>query len=110
MHFSKGAGLFGKAAGVVRAVDRVSFEVGRGETFGIAGESGSGKTTLGRSIMRILDPTGGSVVYHAKGKPTVDLTTQSRDELRTIWRDVRMVFQGPQASLNLRQPVIEIVG
>ena len=110
MHFPKGAGLFGKATGTVRAVDGVSFTVQRGETFGIVGESGSGKTTLGRCIMRILDPTGGSVAYHAKDKPTVDLTTQSRDELRTIWRDIRMVFQDPQASLNPRLPVIEIVG
>jgi len=110
MHFPTGAGLFGKATGVVRAVDSVSFTVQRGETFGIVGESGSGKTTLGRCIMRIHDPTGGSVAYHGKDKTTVDLTTQSRDDLREIWRDIRMVFQDPQASLNPRLPVIEIVG
>ena len=93
MHFPTGAGLFGKATGVVRAVDSVSFTVQRGETFGIVGESGSGKTTLGRCIMRIHDPTDGVVTYSGKNWPPVDLVSQSREDLRSIWRDIRMVLQ-----------------
>lgn len=123
MHFPLGSGFMGKSAGVVRAVDDVSFHVVRGETFGIVGESGSGKTTLGRCIMRILDPSDGTIEYTGKakeqsadtsGKPTlaktIELSKGDDKLLRHIWRDIRMVFQDPQSSLNPRLPVIEIVG
>ncbi|MCT8161718.1 ABC transporter ATP-binding protein [Pseudoruegeria sp. SHC-113] len=107
MHFPKGRK--GKG-GVVKAVDDVSFDVIRGETFGIVGESGSGKTTLGRAILRIIDPTGGAVAFNGKGREPVDVTAADKAALRRLWQDIRMVFQDPQSSLNPRLPVIELVG
>ncbi|WP_421904955.1 ABC transporter ATP-binding protein [Mameliella sp.] len=109
MHFPSGGGTR-KAGTAIRAVDNVSFDVKRGETFGIVGESGSGKTTLGRCLMRILDPTGGSVRFSGQGKAPVDLTEADRKALRDIWRDIRMVFQDPQSSLNPRLRVIDLIG
>ncbi|MCT8161116.1 ABC transporter ATP-binding protein [Pseudoruegeria sp. SHC-113] len=105
MHFP-GSG----AAAPIRAVDRVSFEVMRGESFGIVGESGSGKTTLGRCLMQILRPTAGSVRYHGVRHQDAELTTLDAEALRAIWRDIRMVFQDPQSSLNPRLRVIDLIG
>lgn len=110
MQFVSGGGLFGRNPTVVQAVDNVSFDVIRGETLGIVGESGSGKTTLGRCIMRILDPTSGSVCFNRKQKESIDLADCDDKALRHIWRDLRMVFQDPQSSLNPRLRVIDIVG
>jgi peptide/nickel transport system ATP-binding protein len=110
MHFAIGGGLFRKPTTVVRAVDDISFDVYRGETFGIVGESGSGKTTLGRCIMQILEPTGGSIHFTGQGREPVQLVGGDRKKLRTIWRDIRMVFQDPQSSLNPRLRVIDLVG
>ncbi|MCJ7874118.1 ABC transporter ATP-binding protein [Marinovum sp. 2_MG-2023] len=94
----------------VRAVDDVSFDVMRGETFGIVGESGSGKTTLGRCIMRIIDPTAGKVTYRPDDSAPVTLTDLDKAELRKQWQSIRMIFQDPQSSLNPRLPVIELIG
>ncbi len=110
MHFGIGGGFFGKSTDTVRAVDSVSFDVHRGEAFGVVGESGSGKTTLGRCIMRILNPNGGTIEYAGKDRAPVELVGGDADLMRNIWRDIRMVFQDPQSSLNPRLPVIEIVG
>lgn len=110
MHFPVGGGLFGKSTDVVRAVDGISFDVRRRETFGIVGESGSGKTTLGRCIMRVLKPSSGSIVLRRKDGQEVDLCQSGKAELRDIWKDMRMVFQDPQSSLNPRLRVLEIVG
>lgn len=110
MHFGIGGGFFRKTTGSVRAVDNVSFDVYRGETFGVVGESGSGKTTLGRCIMRVLKPSGGTVEYRGKNRDPVELVNSDTKLMRNIWRDIRMVFQDPQSSLNPRLPVIEIVG
>lgn len=110
MHFPIGGGFFGKPADTVRAVDDVSFTVYRGESFGVVGESGSGKTTLGRCIMQIVNPVGGSVVFHPAGKESVELVGAHKQQLRTIWQDIRMVFQDPQSSLNPRLRVLELVG
>lgn len=109
-HFPIGGGFFGKPTDIVRAVDNVSFDVERGETFGIVGESGSGKTTLGRCIMRVLSPTNGDMTLHRKGKDSLDLVTADRARLTEAWQDMRMVFQDPQSSLNPRLRVLEIVG
>ncbi|WP_417525300.1 ABC transporter ATP-binding protein [Marinovum sp.] len=92
------------------AVDAVSFEVRRGETFGIVGESGSGKTTLGRCILRVLDPSSGSIRFQPKSGTATELADAPLDELRRVWRKVRMIFQDPQASLNPRLRVIDVVG
>lgn len=110
MHFPVGGGFFGRPTDVVRAVDGISFDVFRQETFGIVGESGSGKTTLGRCIMRVLNPSSGSIVLRRKKGGEVDLCQSSAADLRDVWKDMRMVFQDPQSSLNPRLRVLEIVG
>ena len=110
MHFPIGGSFFSKSTDVVKAVDRVSFDVKRGETFGIVGESGSGKTTLGRCIIRVLNPTGGSIKMSRQGRPKDELVGADRRLLSEIWRDMRMVFQDPQSSLNPRLRVMELVG
>ncbi len=110
MHFAVGTSLFGKPKSTMTAVDGVSFDVRRGETFGVVGESGSGKTTLGRCIMRILQPARGSIEFRGKDEDPVDLTGNNSERLSQVWRDIRMIFQDPQSSLNPRLPVIEIVG
>ncbi len=92
------------------AVDAVSFDVKRGETFGIVGESGSGKTTLGRCILRVVDPSEGSIKFLPRDGSDVELATAPIDQMRQIWRKVRMIFQDPQASLNPRLRVIDVVG
>jgi peptide/nickel transport system ATP-binding protein len=103
-------GLLSNPRADVTAVDGVSFEVRRGETFGIVGESGSGKTTLGRCILRILDPSSGSIRFRPKDGGDVELATAPVDQLRQVWRKLRMIFQDPQSSLNPRLRVIDVVG
>jgi ABC-type oligopeptide transport system ATPase subunit len=88
----------------VRAVDDVSFAVQEGETFGLVGESGSGKTTTGRCILRLIEPSGGDIVF--KGS---DVRRLSKTELRRARRDFQIVFQDPYSSLNPRMRVGEIV-
>jgi peptide/nickel transport system ATP-binding protein/oligopeptide transport system ATP-binding protein len=101
--FPRKGALFGKGS-VVRAVDGVSFSIDEGETFGLVGESGSGKTTTGRCILRLIEPTSGSVRF--KGE---DVLTFSRARLREARRDMQIVFQDPYSSLNPRMRVGDIV-
>jgi peptide/nickel transport system ATP-binding protein len=110
MHYPPRARLFRKASsGAVKAVDGVSFDLYRGETLGIVGESGSGKTTLGRCVLRILQPTGGSVRFQSRTAGEVDLATLPAGSLKPYWGEIRMVFQDPFASLNPRMTVFQIV-
>ncbi|MBL4716121.1 MAG: ABC transporter ATP-binding protein [Bacteroidia bacterium] len=90
-------GLFSRITSHVRAVDDVTFEVYPGETLGLVGESGCGKTTLGRTILRLIEPTAGEIIY--KGKDLARLTPK---ELRNIRKDIQIIFQDPYSSLNPR--------
>jgi peptide/nickel transport system ATP-binding protein/oligopeptide transport system ATP-binding protein len=101
--FPRKGTLFGRGS-VVRAVDGVTFSIDEGETFGLVGESGSGKTTTGRCILRLIEPTSGSVRF--KGE---DVLTFSRARLREARREMQIVFQDPYSSLNPRMRVGDIV-
>ncbi len=96
--------MVGRKVGFVHAVDDVSFELHEGETLGIVGESGCGKTTLIRTLVRLIDATGGAI--HFRGQ---DITKAGRAQLQPIRREMQMVFQDPQASLNPRKRVAQIL-
>jgi len=97
--------IFQKQVGAVHAVDGVSFEIKKGETFGLVGESGCGKSTTGRTILQLYKPTSGKVYYG-----DVDLTTLPSEDMRKMRRKMQMIFQDPYASLNPRMTVGEIIG
>lgn len=94
----------------LRAVDDASFDLYPGENLGIVGESGSGKTTLGRLILRIIEPSNGSVIYRDGRRGETDVARLDKKQLRGFHRDVRLVFQDPFSSLNPRMTVKEVIG
>lgn len=96
-HFVTQRTVFGKAVKTVKAVDDVTFDVYPGETLGLVGESGCGKTTLGRTILRLIEPSGGKIIY--KGK---DITELSSAQMRALRKDIQIIFQDPYSSLNPR--------
>lgn len=99
-HFPMKKGLFGNVLSWVKAVDDVSLKVRKGRTLGLVGESGCGKTTLGRTILRLIEPTAGDILY--KGTNVVGL---GREEMRAMRRKMQIIFQDPYASLNPRMTI-----
>lgn len=95
--FAVNNGFFGRSKENTKAVNQVSFDVYPGETLGLVGESGCGKTTLGRSILRLIEPTSGSIIFN-----DTDLRSLKKNELREIRKDIQMIFQDPYSSLNPR--------
>lgn len=96
-YFPIKTGLFSKTVGYVKAVDDVTFKIRKGETLGLVGESGCGKTTVGRSILRLVEPTAGEVIFEGK-----NITSMDPKELKKYRKEMQIIFQDPYSSLNPR--------
>lgn len=105
MHFPIQSGFFNREKKVLKAVDGVSFDINRGETFGLVGESGCGKTTVGRTILKLYEATDGRIIYGGD-----DITKINDKEMFPYRKKIQMIFQDPYTSLNPRMTVGEIIG
>ena len=101
----QGGGLFNRVVGNVRAVDGLNLEVFPGETLGLVGESGCGKSTAGRAMLRLIEPTGGSIEFNGQ-----DITNLKKKDLVPLRREMQMIFQDPFSSLNPRHTIGDIIG
>ncbi|MBV8192029.1 MAG: ABC transporter ATP-binding protein, partial [Alphaproteobacteria bacterium] len=104
-HFPIHTGVFSRVSGQVHAVDGVSFQIARGETLGLVGESGCGKSTVGRTLLKLLEPTAGTIRVGGQ-----DITHLEGEALLPYRRRMQMIYQDPYASLNPRMAAGEIVG
>ena len=104
-HFPVKKGLLSRNAGKVYAVDGVSFHIGPGETLGLVGESGCGKSTVGRTVLRLIDPTEGTIRLNGR-----DVTDLGKTDMRAVRREMQIIFQDPYSSLNPRMSAGDIVG
>ena len=103
-------GLFGKKIAEVKAVDDISFEVKRGETYSLVGESGAGKTTAAKTAIRLYEPTSGKVLFNSSdGRELIDITKLRGENLRKTRKHMQVIFQDPCGSLNPRIPVGDII-
>jgi peptide/nickel transport system ATP-binding protein len=103
-YFTINKSFFGTPIDVLKAVDDVSFQIKKGEVFGLVGESGCGKSTIGKMLVDLYTPTSGKIIFNG-----VDLTTLSKSERRKYCKDIQLIFQDPYASLNPRMTVGDII-
>ncbi|MBQ3078706.1 MAG: ATP-binding cassette domain-containing protein [Clostridia bacterium] len=110
MYYPIKKGFTKKLIGHVKAVNNVSLTIHEGETLGVVGESGCGKSTLGNCIIRLINPTGGEIIYHRENGESINLVGMPDKELKFYRKEAQLIFQDPYSSLNPRKTVRDLVG